>query len=288
MRDWTSHTPYSDPGRHRELLREPPDRMELICTAARNVIGHYRAEMVDLPEERWDEIDSRWLEVILERDQRRHRGPLTEPRDPSSRVAGCCRDHTLLVVGACRERGVPARSRVGFADYLIPGYHLDHVVAEYWDQGRWRRADPEVVDVPFDPTDLPVGPAAPFQTAAEVWRSYRQDRLDAGRYCVFPGSELAGPSLIRCYVIFEIAHRYGDELLLWDEWGIIAAAGDEDLIDQLADLLIRADAGDQVAEDDLAQRYATDDRLHPGDVVTQLSPYGRPSQRVQLSRPGAL
>lgn len=43
MRDWASHTPYSDPGRHRQLLRELPDQVEAICVAARNVIDRSAA-----------------------------------------------------------------------------------------------------------------------------------------------------------------------------------------------------------------------------------------------------
>ena len=63
---------------------------------------------------------------------------------------------------------------------------------------------------------MPAGRDAPFQTAAEVWRGYRNYDLDPSRYCIYPGSDLSGPSLIRTYVIFETAHRCGDELLLWD------------------------------------------------------------------------
>ena len=57
-------------------------------------------------------------------------------------------------------------------------------------------------------------------------------------------------------------------------------------MDHLADLLVRADAGDQVAERDLADQYAHDDRLHPGGTVTQYSPFGAPPQLVRLRQPG--
>ncbi len=63
MLDWSSHTPYSDPGKHRGLLRQLPDNVDAICAAARNVIGHYRAELADLPDERREEINSRWLDL---------------------------------------------------------------------------------------------------------------------------------------------------------------------------------------------------------------------------------
>ena len=82
--------------------------MDAISAAARNMIGHYRAKLADLPEQRRDEISSRWLEAILDLDQDRHPRPLDEPRDLPSRVAGCCRDHSLFVVGALRVRRILA------------------------------------------------------------------------------------------------------------------------------------------------------------------------------------
>jgi len=89
---------------------------------------------------------------------------------------------------------------------------------------------------------MAAGPGAPFQTAAEVWQGYRAGELDPETYGVFPGSPFAGPDFIRGYVIFQVAHRFGDELLLWDDWGATAGSGDEEMIDRLADLLVRADA----------------------------------------------
>jgi hypothetical protein len=72
MLDWSSHTPHSDPGKHRDLVRQLPDNVDAICAAARNVISHYRAELADLPDERREEFNSRWLDAILDLDQGRH------------------------------------------------------------------------------------------------------------------------------------------------------------------------------------------------------------------------
>ena len=288
VHDWVRHSAYSDPGPYAGLLRELPHEVGAVCAAARNVIGHYRAELPDLAQERWAEIDSRWLERILATDQARHRGGLLEPRELVERVAGCCRDHTLLVVGALREQGVPARSRVGFAGYFTPTWHHDHVVVEHWDGTRWVRTDPELdgEGYDFDVRDLPTGPGSPFETAAEVWRGHREGRIDTRSYGVVPDTELCGPEFVRGYVIFEVAHRFGDELLLWDTWGAAGPeadpAGADRLADEVAELLVAGDAGDRGAEAELTARYRSDERLHPAGRVVQLSPYGLPPVEVDL------
>jgi hypothetical protein len=282
---WVRHSAYSDPGRHRALLEDLPADVSSVCGAARNVIGHYREELTELPEARRDEVNSRWLQRILEVDQARHPRPLTRPRPSDDRVAGCCRDHTLFVVGALREHGVPARSRIGFAGYFTPGFHHDHVVAEYWDGTRWVRTDPELPDADgrgFDPRDMPTGPAAPFVTAGEAWRGHRSGKLDADTYGVLPGSEFRGPDLIARYVVYEVAHRFGDELLLWDDWDGVREP-DPAWLDHLAGLLAAADAGSTGAEDELARLHAEDARLRPGPTVVQHSPFGDPPRTVRLS-----
>lgn len=272
---WRRQSPYSDPGRHAGLLLALPGDVESLCAASRNTIVHYRAEFPDLPPERRGEIDSRWLERILDLDQARHPVALDEPREPTTRVAGCCRDHSLFVTGALRARGVPARTVVGFAGYFAPPFHHDHVVVEYWDGRRWVRTDPELSGdgFGFDVRDLPRGAGAPFETAAEAWRGYRAGRIDADQYGIDPSLPVRGPDFIGSYVVFQLAHRYGDELLLWDEWTRLPAAGD---LDGLAALLDAADAGDAAAEAALQERYAGDESLRPGATVTRHSPYGLP------------
>jgi transglutaminase superfamily protein len=285
--DPSRHTPYSDPRRFAPLLRALGPDVEQIASAARNVIAHYRAQLPDLPPQRRPEIDGRWLDRTLAVDQERHGLPLDAPRPLTERVAGCCRDHSLFTVGALREHGIAARNRIGFAGYLVDGYHVDHVVVEHADRaGRWVMTDPELAagDRPFDVRAMAHGIGEPFETAAEVWLAHRAGDLDVSTYGVFPGSELSGASFVASYVVFEVAHRFGDELLLWDDWSRPDRPVLPDELDGLARLLARADAGDHDAEVALFEQYRSDDRLHPGPSVLRHSPYGSPSVRDRLER----
>ncbi|HSU00962.1 MAG TPA: hypothetical protein VLK03_00305 [Nocardioides sp.] len=62
---------YSDPGQHLALLLDLPDDVPSLEAAARNVIVHYRAQLTDVGPDRDHEINSRWLERILDLDQAR-------------------------------------------------------------------------------------------------------------------------------------------------------------------------------------------------------------------------
>jgi len=292
--DHASHTPYSDPGGRAALLAALPLDPTALSAVARNVIAHYRAEAEGLPSSSDDDINLRWVARMLEVDQQRHGRPLAEPREPTERLQGCCRDHTLLCVAALREHGVPARSRVGFAGYFVPGWHHDHVIVEAWLDGRWRRFDPEVggplPGLPH-PTDMPPanvsGPG--FVSAAQAWAAHREGLIDAETYGVDPQvPELRGERFLADEVIYEVAHRFGDELLLWDSWGAIAppgravSAAEAGRVDEIAALLLAADGGDLASEQRLLERYRSDDGLHPGRVVVQASPRGDAPQTVEL------
>lgn len=274
--DHVAHTAYSDPGRFAALLDAVPADLDELSAVVRNVIVHYRASDHDLPAKTVSDIHSRWIERTLGIDNQRHPAPLAETREPATKVQGCCRDHTLLSVAILRQHGIPARSRVGFVDYFAPDWHHDHVIPEVWLGDRWVRFDPEV-DEPSaalpDPRDIPAGNG--FHTAAEVWRGHRAGTLDAETFGVDASVPVArGAWMVRNYVLLEVAHRFGDELLLWDRWGTMTAPGDADqdatLIDEVAQLLVAADAGDLAAEERLLELYRRDARLHPGDMVLRV------------------
>ncbi|MET0788962.1 MAG: transglutaminase-like domain-containing protein [Cellulomonas sp.] len=285
LADYATHSRYSDPGPHAPLLAAVATDPGALHTAACSVVIHYRAGAEALADGQDADIDLRWLSDVLDESQKRSAVPLTAPRAPAQQIAGCCRDHTLFAVGVLREHGIPARSRVGFSGYFRPGFHHDHVVGEYWDGSRWVRFDPELNMAEnwfgFDSHDMATGIGAPFETAAEVWLAHRRDGLDVSTYGVDPSMpELCGPEFVRGYVVTELAHRQRDELLLWDVWGdtLPGTPTPPDELDRLADeiaaLLVAADAGDTAAEASLAERYASDPRLRPDAVVT-LSPTGR-------------
>ncbi|AGL20160.1 transglutaminase-like domain-containing protein [Actinoplanes sp. N902-109] len=285
--DYRRHTAYSDPRAHAAALAEVPADLPALGAAIRNLVVHYRASGIEFPADRVAEIDNRWVDRILACDQRRFPGSLLTPRPVEQRVVGCCRDFTLLSVAALRQHGIPARSRVGFADYFDPAFHVDHVITEWWDGSRWRTADVEVdpaAGQPVDGLDVPLAPGG-LVPASRVWRAYRRGDLDVDTYGVGGDDFLRGAWFVRNYVINELAHRYGDELLLWDTFGAqsIELDGDLTLIDEVAALLIAADEGDDAADRELEKRYRADPRLHPGPTVTSHSPSG-PVREVTLAR----
>jgi Transglutaminase-like superfamily len=285
---YARHSPYTDPGQYRELLAAVPTDLPGLSAVIRNLLVHYRASGIAFPQERLAEIDNRWVDRILATDQARHPTALAEPRAEADRVAGCCRDFTLLGVAALREHGIAARSRIGFAGYFAPGYWVDHVIAEVWTGDRWVFADLQLERSHqrwgFDVLDMPVragsvlDPAAVFVTAAQAWTGYRRGELDPEHYGTWPGSRFSGGWFIRNYVLSEVAHRQGEELLLWDVWGEgqrdTLEGTDMGLIDEVAALLLASDDGDAAAEAQLADRYRTNPQLRPDGRVLCFSPRG--------------
>ena len=110
--------------------------------------------------------------------------------------------------------------------------------------------------------------------------------MDVEEYGVDVGHPVRGEWFVGTYVVTELAHRMKDELLLWDGWGVMGPEVSEhaELLDELAALLVAADADDAGAEDALAERYRTDDRVRPGDVVQSVSPLDGSFVQVSLRR----
>jgi hypothetical protein len=291
---YRAHTAFTDPGAHAALLRTLPADPDALAAAVRGLVVHYVASGLTFAPDRLAEIDSRWVERMLDRLAVHDASPLTSPRPVEACLVGCCRDFTLLHVAALREHGVPARSRVGFAPYLRPDFTHDHVVAERWDAGRgaWVRVDPQLdpagwADV--DVSDLGTGPGSAFRTASRLWLDHRAGLLtaaDLDGYGVGPGSPVRGRWFVRNYVVVELAHLTGHELLLWDLWGAMTrpAVGQDGelvkvdppddpdldaLVDRVARLLLDPDA-----HLDALDALAADPRLDPRGGVVCASPRG--------------
>ncbi|MGW5877392.1 transglutaminase-like domain-containing protein [Nocardiopsis terrae] len=279
MERWREHTAFTDPGAYREVLAGLPGDVAGVGRLLRGVLTHYvYGGRVDVGQ-RWEEIDHRWVEAMLATDAVRDGREWSVGR--SEPLVGCCRDFALLTVAALREHGVAARTRVGFASYLSAGFGTDHVVVEYWDGRRWVWADTQLDPGGgwgVDPLDLthagPVGGVA-FSGASQVWLAIRAGRVRGSDFGVAPDLPMMrGGWLVRDYVWLEVAHRLGVETLLWDSWGAMGRDGDSVLADEVAGLVVAADAGDAGAEEELAAWFWRDERLNPGGRVFCASPSG--------------
>jgi hypothetical protein len=172
---------------------------------------------------------------------------------------------------------------VGFASYLNENWNVDHVIVETKIDGERRCFDPELAAPMLnleDPTNIPLGLDSPFLTAANAWIAHRKRGLDISTFGAAGVVGFSGPWFVYDYVIAEVAHRFGNELLLWDIWGTMRTdlsdvpEEDLELVDEIAELGIRADDGDASAESQLYERFVGEDRLNPRGLVRSLSPAG--------------
>jgi hypothetical protein len=228
---------------------------------------------VAVPDERRGEAHVRPVDGMLDHLLARDGRPLAEARPPKARLVGVCRHFAVLLVAALRAKGVPARARCGFADYLGPGSLVDHWVCERWDAAgeRWVVADAQLDDVQraragidFDPLDVP---RDRFLTAGEAWARCRAGTDDPSRFGIFDkrGLWFIAGSLVR-----DLAALNRTEMLAWDMWGAMPrleaplTGGDLTLFDRLAALTRSPDA----SFEDLRDLYEADDRLRvPATVL---------------------
>jgi hypothetical protein len=189
------------------------------------------------------------LDCLLELDSR----SLTDPRPVPRRIIGCCRDFATLFTSMARHRGIPARIRVGFANYFAYAparCWIDHTIAEAWDgrRGAWRRIDPEMSEafveengIDFDPTDVPWGR---FIVGGQAWKMCRTGLADADDFCVEPKGPPRGLWFVRTRLLLDLAALNREELLLWDSWGAMTpttqlTTGELAALDQMAEVTAR-------------------------------------------------
>ena len=272
------------PGRQAHLLEDLPGDITSLSRIVQSLVIHYRLGHLfdyEIPEERLPEIDARYAEAMLARIVELDDLPLTDERPPERRRVGCYRDFTVLFLTMARHLGIPARARVGFANYFAPGYNVDHEVAEVWDphERRWRLVDPEIDEPPlgasFDATDVP---RDRFLVGGLAWQLCREGRADPETFLVDPGLEVedtrSWPYLLH-NLVHDLAALNRTEMVLWDEWGPMGRepSGEElALLDRVAELTQATD----VSLPEVHSLYEEDTGLKPRPVVKSYSPVSGP------------
>ncbi|GAA2377044.1 transglutaminase domain-containing protein [Dactylosporangium salmoneum] len=229
---YRTHSPATDPGVHRTLLRALPTDPAALARIVGGLVVHRDWAWrfgVTLTEERRDEANTRHVSAMLE-----HLGSLDE-RPAGERFAGTCRDFTVLLVALLRETGTPGRARAGFAGYFTPGheFHDDHWVAEVWSEatGSWHLLDAQVAAYPpgtygtgdLDPFDVP---RDAFIVGGQAWLGARDGTLDPSTFGV-AAAGLTGMWEIQGNVVRDLAALNKAETLPWDAWGLIPVHYDQ-------------------------------------------------------------
>ncbi|MBN2353702.1 MAG: transglutaminase domain-containing protein [Spirochaetales bacterium] len=144
--------------------------------------------------------ETAYMQDLLDKALELDGGNLATPRAPGKRVIACCREFSTLMCALLRAKGVPARSRCGFAVYFgWTGDYEDHWCCEYRDGGRWITADPQLDPLQesfvrlwasqnekqsgvykdqirnFNPRNITT---EDFYTAGRVWKLCREKALD--------------------------------------------------------------------------------------------------------------
>src|SRR5579863_2853441 len=284
---YTSQSFITGPGEYANLYTDLPHDIGGLCRVVQGLIIHYRGgEMFNytIPDERKVEIDTRYIPKMLARIQELDQRPLTEERPPEQRFVGCCRDFATLFCSMARYRGIPTRTRIGFAAYFDPTFKSDHEIAECWDadEQRWRLIDPEMSPphirenkITFDVLDVP---RDQFMVGGLVWQMYRSGQTDPNLYGVDPDSDVKGAWFIQNKLIQDLAAQNKKELLLWDGWCLMLKEemnGDDlALLDQLA----RITQGGNDTFDEIRAVYESDERLRIPPVVMNFSPVAAPGE----------
>ncbi|KAI8615209.1 hypothetical protein BC830DRAFT_1123651 [Chytriomyces sp. MP71] len=264
---WAAQSPVTDPGQlgATAIVSLSSDTQDL-RVASSQLIFHYRAgdfEKHNVPRDRESEIDNRTASVMFDLLLSRNPSLNANPRSPIDQMVGCCRDAVVLFLSMARQKGIPARGRVGFASYIVPGFYLDHVAAEVWDgtEKRWRLVDPEMpaqwkpiingkaVDwMDLEPTE--------FYLAPQVWTGLRNGALaiDPEKFVVAPSVDLPtlrGWTQIAHNVVHDLAMLNKTEMLLWDSWdslsfrttqiGGLLPEKEALMIDRLCNLTVKVD-----------------------------------------------
>jgi hypothetical protein len=297
--NWTAHSRVTDPGAAARAIDELPGELAALREASSRLVFHYRAggDFAEngVPAERAAEIHTRYASALLGLLLERGEPSLARDRAPADRVVGCCRDATVLFVALARQKGFAARARVGFASYFTPGWMIDHVIAEVWDEsaGRWRLIEPEMsagwtpsvngrqvdwLDVADDQ----------FVTGPRAWQAVRSGADDPGRYVVAPELDvpvLRGLTYVAHNVIHDLAALNKTEMLLWDGWGVQLEQGPGPVSGAGAALLdeVSAATADPGVSPEVVAAFAGRDGLRVPATVTRFDPYGGPPCEISLA-----
>jgi Transglutaminase-like superfamily len=264
---YRKHDLFSDPGEYAGRYLELPTEMNALHAAINDLLIHNWKVERDRPG--WikahpQEVDvfTRPIRKVLERVASLGLEPWNQSRPSDRRVVIDCRHFSLLLCSVLRERGIPARTRCGFATYLEETHWMDHWVCEFWEdkQRRWVMEDADL--------QLHSVPSNQFYTGIHAWEVSRKMPSMAWQFGYSKEEHDRGAWVARANLVRDFAALNGFVSISGDSWELGDKTDDQlDSADfQLLDEIVRL--GDDNATFEQRQAlYAACQELRPGETI---------------------
>lgn len=123
-----------------------------------------------------------------------------------------CRYVSVLMSAIYKAKGIPCRSRAGFAPYFQSGVSMDHWINQVWLDGRWRTFDADGfydAAIGFDQYDMP---EERFDWAARAWLDIREGRDDGTRFLYADGLGTNSLRAVIRYLFYDFHALMNDEI----------------------------------------------------------------------------
>lgn len=216
---YASHSYWSEPGEYRGLLARLDAEPVALAKWIASLLQHPRSgetKARGFSTEQVGHLERRTVSEILSLAGPRN---LIDSNVLRPKIGGVCRDFAIIAMSTFRERRIPARLRVGFADYLVKDHWEDHWLCEWWESEAWKRLDVEFAAAGVDVFNAADVPSERFLTAAEAWFRIREEPGTAPRFGV-SALNLSGAWFIAGSLFRELAALLKLELKPWDYWGL--------------------------------------------------------------------
>lgn len=206
------------------MVTDIPKDIKTIVTYVQNILLHQHWSEVyglELSDERKKEPFIRRFEdklIFLNKLGFTH---VSEQRTNENKIISICRDFSVVAAALCREAGIPARARCGFASYLEKDKYIDHWVLEYWNEEKkkWIMVDAQLdvlqqrtLELPFDPLDVSENY---FITGPRAWLLCREGSFNPELFGIF---KWWGYDYLRCNLILDVNSLLKMPMQPWDMW----------------------------------------------------------------------
>lgn len=188
---------FTDLGYYKEFARNLPNDIEELCLLQRMQIIHpvafrdkdirnkkdcFWGDMTKVPVTRLEYEDDIFptAQSVLAELLRKNPNYNTK-REARDKVHVTCRGQAILLASILKAKGIPARARSGFAEYIhYDGICYDHWITEYYDEkeNRWKLVDADEHcpdhEMGFDLNDIPYDR---FLFGANAWLGLRKGKI---------------------------------------------------------------------------------------------------------------